>query len=443
MNFIEKYKQAQTRRLTIATWTSFIGLSFALFFAFTHSELYWVKATIKSVVAIPIAILIPRELFRFKSKSLIYKISLLFMGSIFISLFIGDEQITSKAVMNLFRRCFYIISCLIAAPLAMPLFRKYKKPLSGLLLIASAFAIYPLFHFATTPNLTRLIKLAPDLDANTTGWIYVILSGFILNTCPKKASLKWILPCLLSLIVLFSAIMLTASRTSILGMLGLLGVFLVFSRDRRLVMALFALIVSAGVYWHGGKISQPSQTVRQKVATTSVSAPSAPNPKEIEKKTPTPEPVPIAQKKAILTAQQSTPVKPNASIIRGAPYRPQIWSALLERMEGLEKLSGRGHLSFAGHAEFSIPHCMYLATYYHAGILALLLHISLTILLLILGFRAAKTGFLLPLSLLAICLPANLFDGAGILHGVSSMLLIWPTICAALCFNSKTTQNQD
>lgn len=313
------------------------------------------------------------ELFK---KSLTFKVSITLILYLFASLFWSEQSANWDEISRFLKRITYMIAIMGGVSLAIPLLRKYQKTSLVLLLLFTLGALYALFKFFCDPSISRLIYHHGEMHPNKTGWMYGLiamgLTSFIQHH--TKRSLKLLL--FSALIILFSAVMFTSSRSSILGIsLGTLAYSLI-TRNRRCCPPITALLIAFTIY---GTVSATK-------------------------------PTPTATKSLLSTKRLVT---------RKDSGRFKLWGELYQRMDFKDHIIGKGfladHSSSRNTEILCHPHSLYISSFLHGGIIALMLHATMSLFVFHRGLKTAFSGRPLLILLAAFSLIPSLTDGSGII----------------------------
>jgi hypothetical protein len=315
----------------------------------------------------------------------------------FISLFYGEETATVKLVFKFIRRIIYTVGFICGTSIAMPLLKRHRKAVFyALLPCAAAGAAISLYLFYTTPHMARAPYHFQDLHPNAAAWMYGMLGVGIMGCLRKQSTLSDRIWAFLALALLFSAIMMTSSRSGILGIASALPVFIATTRDKRILPVLLAAGVALAVYLFSGHDMQHSDKGR------------------------------------LISIEKLVSRKDSG--------RLTFWKELIGRMDGKEYLIGRGF--FADHTTAQLdpeiwftPHSLYLSSFYHGGAITLFLHLSLYIATVWIGFGNIKSGSNSLMLFAAFAFIPSLVDGKSIIDlsikFPPAVLLFWIPVAMA------------
>jgi len=390
MGFSLFYKKNTVRRYQWASYIVLLGFALLLLSVVGYTAIdtprRFIRLSIRLFILFPILVLIPVEFFRWKGRSWCYKSAVLLIGVVLISCFYGEETGSLKTIAKPLKDAANINAVLVAAGLIVPLIQKYQKYVAVFLILIAGVFIVPLYDFFA--NFKPNFRLGDPIPySNVMGSVACGMAALMVNSLPKKSSLKLLIPAFIAMALLYSVLALTASRSAILGCLFLIAVFLCFSRDRRLCVLVFAAIVGLGMTSYSAKRSG------------------------------------VEDKREF-----------SSLIKRKDAGRIKLWTSVLSRLEGSEKIFGRGYFAFSGDKKMHLgaSHSVYVGTYYGSGAIAL---IFLIILMLLAAWNSCCFGFsgiLLPISLLSVAVVRNIVDGSGVVVGNEAALIFWMSIVAVV-----------
>lgn len=402
MNLFGLYKHNKSHRHALCAWFCFVGLLSIILAFFSIPGSRVATNLFQGFIVFPVCILAPESIGSLWKKSFLFRGVVLLFFFNFATLFWGEQVADIELSVKFLRRILYTTTFISGITLSQPLFHKYPKVILTVLFICSLGAGYSLIQFFSDPSIHRLTFHFEGGHPNQAGWIYGLVGVGIIAAFRKNLSEKRTMLIFATLTLLFFTVLMTASRSSILGILSTLCVFIFFVRDRRAWIPCTAMLIAILLY------------------------------------------IPSSQH------FKNTPGKSRYSaqrlISRKDAGRLSIWGYLIDRMDAKDKVIGKGFLAddtSKDHraAILSHSHSLYVSSFYHGGIIALLLHIGILTGAIVIGFRETKNGRISIILLLAFMFIPSLTDGKGIMNLSTKfppeILLFWIPISLAVAAESS------
>jgi len=256
----------------------------------------------------------------------------------------------------------------------------------GMVAVVAAMAV----HFNDPPDHGRLNGLG-QLDTQViAALVYGVCLVFVLDILVTDRSLAWKLLAAVSGLIIAYAVYLSDSRNAWVSVVIGAGTFLLAHRvqtRQSFVVAVLAFVVVLGTLITSLILNEQTQEIM---------------------------------------------------LPRGDSFRPDIWTAIWERISANGFWFGLGINTpdnvFAANREFLHPHNMYLSVMYQGGIVGLVLFLGI----LVAGLRAVLDNYhhhdaKLVIGILAIALPAYLLDGHELIDKVgTTWFLLWFPVAVGL-----------
>jgi len=420
MSITDFYKRKRRECYALASWCFLAGFFVLLTLHMLHVSHHGscdseFRLAVRGLFIAPMLVLMPREFFRWKGRPLIYKMGISLILFSFLGCFWGAEMPSVKATERVFKDVLAINAVLVGGIFALDLACKLKHGKKWLFLgvcVLSCCFLNPIYHYFVSFNpLMRLGGYFQDGEIlaeyfahpNLLGVAGVMLLAIVLSLMPeKKGRLSAFLMGGGAMTILLTVALLTRSRSAVVAVILLLGVCVVFFRGRRLVVFLVSFAVALGAYsfvaYKGGEKVEAKYTA-------------------------------------------------SALVERKSSGRTFFWEHLYQRLEGKEKITGKGYFAstlveLPDGAHFA-SHSTYVGIYYRLGVIGLALLCILMLSVLIQSIHLARMGYLLPISLVAVTVVTNMVEGVGVLYfRTPGDLRIWLPIIAVIAFSERVRSLQ-
>jgi hypothetical protein len=394
---LSSYANLREQRHKLCSWACLIGIVATTLSLIGQDGSRLASNFFQALIVAPTFILAIDAFPKIWKSSWTFKLALLVLIINFISLFYGEELASSKIISKFFRRIIYTTGFIGGISVAMPLLQKYQKYIFYTLLACSLGAAAALWIFYSSPTLARLPYHFQDLHTNKAGWIYGLISTGILTLIPHNQSRISRILVFVALSALFSAVMLTSSRSSIPGVSSAILLFIGLIRNRCILIPVCAAIVAVIIYTATGSALNGSPKGRL--------------------------------------------ISTGKLVNRKDSGRIEFWQELIGSMKPKEYIIGKGFL--ADHSSkkldpevWCIPHSLYVSSFFHGGILALLSHLALSGAVIGVGFYSAKRGSISILLLAGFAAIPSLVDGKSIIDISQKfppeVLLFWIPVAIAV-----------
>ena len=354
------------------------------------------------LVVFPFFILSPDTLLRMWRTSVIFRLVLFLLTLNFLSLFWGATKADTHTMFKFIHHIFYIIAFIGGCYQSISVLKSWKKSMDAILILSFIGASVALFVFFRDPETQRLTYHLKDFHPNGTGWIYGLLSvGIMGNLLFKKTSRVVQFICFVSLSVLFTSVMFTSSRTSILGVLFSVLTFWFFTQDRRVLIPVFSVFFAVFIYSVDSAFLEKAND-RSIISTTRL-------------------------------------------VTRKGSGRIRLWKELIGEMKSKEYLFGKGFLendSNKTNSNVPHPHSLFLSSFFHGGGVVLFIHAWIVVLVMFKGYLMTRNGSILLLLLCVFTVFPSLFDGKTIIHINSvfspDMFIFWIPVALSISYDTPT-----
>ena len=310
-----------------------------------------------ALVLCPIFLFYFKEAFLLLKKSKLSKVVIGFVFIFSITLFRGGGGLELKKWFHFFEFCAGVM----ALPFALKLLQKnanlFRSTIRILFICLAIAGIYSIISFSHTHNVSRIQyhigDVHPILIGQRFGFLFILFLVFIAGE-PKKSWICFVVDCFLMVIFLLVVIY-TYSRAAYIGVLISAGAFLVFKGRDKYFYWLICSAISLSI---------------------------------------------ISSKFFVFFFSKTEDVEIISKVVgRGSAGRFKIWSELVSRMHGLDFLIGRGY--WASDTTIEVfgpsgvhPHGIYMFSFYHGGLLLLLMHVFVVCFAFIIGIKSAKRGYI-------------------------------------------------
>lgn len=395
-NLLKLYRDSRDVRYKLYSWMCLVGIITTLLSLIGLPGSRTAANFFLIFIMYPSYVLVADAIPKIWKSSLVFKLAMVVMLVSFASVFYGEEVATAKIVSKFIRRIIQLVGFIVGISVAMPLIKKHQKYIFYALLLCSLAAGVSLFIFYTSPSLTRLAYHYGDLHTNRAGWIYGLIAASLLASFQKGPNRLVQGLTFLALTILFTAIMLTSSRSTILGVFIILPTFILLSRDKRCWPPILAIIIAMSIYTSTAHSLKGSDKGRL--------------------------------------------VSTERLVNRKDAGRFQFWKELIDRMDTPEYVVGKGFLADHTSKErdpkvFCIPHSLYVSSFFHGGFIMLSLHALLLCSVGIVGLKDIKNGSMGILLLAGFALVPSLTDGKSIIDlsnkFPAEVLLFWIPVAIA------------
>ncbi len=401
--FVGRYRQSSDYREKLCSILCACGILAVIYCLTFFSEMEASKC-FQFMIMFPVLLLQPGIFVKLWKSSIAFKLTVVYLVYTWVTLHWG---VVAEASMftRFLKRSAYLLIFVSAVYIARPVFVRYWWVALSVFVICVLGVAVGLEHFVfNTGGEDKFTMNFGVLHHNLTAKFVSFLSLLIMGLSWSSKKTGFLLLIFASLFICYLAVLATASRGAILGLVTVFAVVCFAARDRNCLVMLAAAVCAFGGF---KAVENHFEAI-------------APNAQDVE-------------------------VSVDSFLDRKDSGRLQFWGRLLQRVDSDEYLFGTGYLTYDGCIEhprwFPHAHGLYMSSFFHGGLVSLGLHVAIVLAVLVKGWQAAKVGKYMVLIFLSYMFIPALVDGKTLIfmdHKYHiDMLLFWSPVAVSISYLNK------